>query len=427
MARISVLSFGKDAVIVALLLVALAAGQTRNRITQRIEDTEAVVVSAPHPMAQAEFDQGRVDAGMRIDRAAMVFKLSAAQQRALEKLLAEQQDSASPNYRKWLTPEQYAERFGMSEDDLAKVSTWLKSQGLTVEGYSRGRTQVFFSGSAAQVESVFRTEFHRYLVNGEMHFANATELSAPAALSGMVLGFQGLDDFRPKPRARTVKPNFTSHQSGSHFVAPGDFATIYNLKPLYDAGLDGTGEKIAVVGQTLIAASNSTTDLDAFRAASGLPKNDPQFLLVPGTGTAVLSSGDQVEADLDIEWSNGVAKNASIVYVYVGANKSVWDALQYAVDNNLAPVISISYGLCEAGLPTGFPQTLRGRVQQANLQGQTIVGPSGDSGAADCESRSSQSATHGLAVDVPASIPEVTGVGGSEFTGDAAGALSGNP
>src|ERR1700693_5130139 len=190
MPRITVCPFGKRVVISisAFLVLAVAApAQVRNRIAQNIGDTEPGMISAPHPLARAEFDQGRVEGSMRINRASMLFKLAPPQQEDLEKLLAEQQDPHSANYRKWLTPEQYAARLGLSDSDLAQVSAWLKSQGLTVDGFSRGRTQVFFSGTAAQVESAFHTQFNRYLVNGEMHFANATEIYVPAALSSTVM------------------------------------------------------------------------------------------------------------------------------------------------------------------------------------------------------------------------------------------------
>jgi subtilase family serine protease len=421
MARIRVCSFF-EVVVFAALLAVTASAQVRNRIAQNIGDTEPVMVSTPHPLARAEFDQGRVEGSLRIDHAAIVFKLAPAQQTALEKLLAEQQNPHSPNYRKWLTPEQYAARFGMSDADLAKVSAWLKSQGLTVNGYSRARTRVFFSGAASQVESAFHTEFHRYLVNGETSLANATELYVPQALSGMVLGLRGFDNFRPRPRARVaVKPNFTSHQTGNHFIAPGDFATIYNVP----AALDGTGQKIAVVGQTQI----NTSDIDAFRTAASLPARTSgnfQQILIPGGGTG-FSDGDEVESNLDLEWSNAVAPKATILFVYAGANSTtlnVFDALQHAVDQNLAPVISTSYGNCEANL-TGFLTTLQQSAQQANSQGQTITAASGDAGAADCDASTASAGAHGLAVDSPASIPEVTGIGGTEFTGDAAGALSG--
>jgi len=411
-------------ILTLIVLAGAAPAQTRNRITQRIADTEPVVVSMPHPLARAAFDQGRVEGSMNINHAAIVFKLAPAQQADLDKLLAEQQDPHSANYRQWLTPEQYAARFGMSDSDLAQVTSWLKSQGLTVDGFSRARTRVFFSGTAAQVESVFHTELHRYLVNGQVGLANATEISVPQAISAMVLGVRGLENFRPLPRARVARPNFTSHQSGNHFIAPGDFATIYNVP----AALDGTGQKIAIVGQTDINFS----DIDAFRTAAGLPARTTgasanfQKVLIPSGGSG-FSDGDEVEANLDLEWSNAVAKNATILYVYAGANsatKNVFDALLYAVDQNLAPVISTSYGNCEANL-TGFLQTLQQAAQQANAQGQTITAASGDSGAADCDAASVNSATHGLAVDSPASLPEVTGIGGSEFTGDAAGTVTG--
>ena len=403
-----------------LIFSNVASAQVRNRITRNLAGDQSVAVMGAHPMARADFDRGRVSGGMRIHRAALVFRLAPEQQAALEKLLAEQQEPDSPNYRKWLTPEQYAARFGMSDGDLAKVSSWLKSQGLTVDGFSRARTRVFFSGSAAHVENVFRTELHNYQVDGETRFANASEVSVPMALSGMVLSVRGLDNFRPRPRARVAKPNFTSHVSGNHFLSPGDFATIYNVKPLWDAGLDGTGEAIAVVGQTQIDVS----DVDAFRAAAGLPATNLQLVSVDGT--TGFSSGDEVEADLDVEWSGGVAKNAAILYVYVGSNsaQNVFNSMEYAIDNNLAPVISTSYGNCEANLGA-FTTVLRSDAQQANLQGQTITAAAGDSGAADCETASAVTATHGLAVDSPASVPEITALGGSTFTGDAAGAVSG--
>ncbi len=402
-----------------VVLAGAAPAQTRNRITRRIADTEPAVLSAPNPRTRTALDQGRVEGSMSINHAAIVFKLAPAQQADLDKLLAEQQDPHSANYRKWLTPEQYAARFGMSTGDLEQVTSWLKSQGLTVDGLSRARTRVFFSGTAAQVESVFHTELHRYLLNGETSLANATEISVPEAISGMVLGVRGLETFRPRPRARVARPNFTSHVSGSHFVAPGDFATIYNLKPLYDSGLDGTGETIAVVGQTQI----HLPDIDAFRSAAGLSPKNLQLVAVNGTGFSV---GDEVEADLDVEWSGAVAKGAAILYVYTGSNSSqnVFNALEYAIDNNLAPVISTSYGNCEANLGS-FTATLRADVQQANSQGQTVTAASGDAGAADCELQTAKSATHGLAVDSPASVPEVTALGGSEFTGDATSTVSG--
>jgi subtilase family serine protease len=214
--------------------------------------------------------------------------------------------------------------------------------------------------------------------------------------------------------------------SGNHFLTPADFATIYNLTPLYSAGIDGTGQKIAIVGQSTV----STTDLNKFRTAAGLAASTVTMTLQDGTATKC--SGDEGESDLDIEWAGGVAKGAKIIFVYAGLgagehcdarNNSVWEALHYAVDNNVAPFISTSYGFCESGLPPGFPSQVQGWAQQAITHGQTIVAASGDAGGADCDA--APSASQGLQVDVPASIPEVTGAGGSAFTGDAPVAVTG--
>ena len=154
-------------------------------------------------------------------------------------------------------------------------------------------------------------------------------------------------------------------------MAPGDFATIYDVQPLYDMGLDGTGISIAVVGQSLIAAGNATTDLDAFRAASGLPKKDPTFTLVPGTGTATIrSAGDQTESLLDLEWSGAVAKNADIIFVFAGPNGGAFDAITFAIDNNLAPSSAAAtvYASRNSGqVSLAFEATM----QQGNSQGQT--------------------------------------------------------
>jgi subtilase family serine protease len=372
-------------------------------------------------MARAQFDRGRTDTTKALS-ASLTFRLSPAQQADMDVLLRQQQGRTSANYHKWLTPEQYAARFGMTAADLAKVTAWLQSQGLTVDGISRSRNEISFSGSVGQIEYALKTQFHNYSINGEQHFANSTDVAFPAAFSSQVLGVRGLDDFHPKPRIQP-QPRFTSNVSGNHFLIPGDFATIYNLP----AAFDGTGVTIAVVGQTIV----DHTDLAAFRTAAGLPAASASNFVttnVPGTGTIPTCSGDETEADLDLEWSEGVAKNATINYVVAGLGtgttcnnrtKNVFDALLYAISNKIGQVISISYGNCEANLGTSFVLTMQQWAQEANAQGQTISGPAGDAGAADCESATATSASHGLAVDVPAAIPEVTGVGGSEFSGDA--------
>jgi subtilase family serine protease len=377
-----------------------------------------------HGLARPEFDLGRADGSRPLQGVSLAFRPSPAQQKDLDRFLAELADRKSPNFHKYLTPAQFGERFGLSLNDIAKVTTWLQSQGFTNIRVANGRNQISFDGNVAQIESAFSLEMHNYAVDGVVHLANAAEPAIPAALAGTVIGVGSLNDFAPKPRAK-IRPHLTSYVSGNHFLTPADFATIYDINPLYSAGADGTGQKIAIVGQSKV----STTDLNNFRSAAGLPASTVTMTLVAGTATQC--KGDEGESDLDIEWSGGVAKKAQIIFVYAGLvstsescsnrSKNVWDALQYAVDHNVAPFISTSYGFCESpsiGISLSQAQIYQTWAQQALSQGQTIVAASGDGGAADCESSSSTSATTGLAVDVPAAIPEVTGAGGNAFTGD---------
>jgi uncharacterized protein (TIGR03437 family) len=377
---------------VALLVVAAHAQPSRRNLAGHI-----------HPLARAENDRGRVSPRLQLSYVTLTLAQSETQQASLDRLLTEQQTPDSPNYHRWITPEEYAQRFGASEADVNKVTAWLQGQGLTIAAVARGRNWIAVSGPAPQIESAFHTELHEYDVNGEAHFANATEPSVPAELGGIVHTIRGLHDFRPKPSRRVLRPAYTGSR-GSHYLAPNDFATIYDVTPLYAASINGSGQKLVVAGQTQINLS----DIEQFRNNFSLPANDPQTLLVPGTRDPGVSSDDVPEADLDLEWSGAVARNASIIYVY---SFDVMTAVQYAVDQNLAPVVSSSYGSCEPETPSSDALALRSVAKQANAQGITWISSSGDSGGADCD----DSQNPGLSVDLPSSIPEVTGLGGTEF------------
>ncbi len=387
-----------------------------------------------HGLVKPETDLGRADASRIMQGVTLSFRPSDAQQKDLDHFLQELGDPSSPNYHKYLTPKQFGQRFGMSSNDLDKVTAWLQSQGFSNIKVANGRNEISFDGSVADVESAFGLEMHHYLVDGVVHMANAGEPLVPAALAGAVANVAGLNDFAPKPRLK-VQSHLTSFVTGGHFLTPGDFAMIYGVKSLYDAGFDGTGQKIAVVGQSSV----STTDLNKFRSNANLPASTVTMTLVPNS-VSTQCSGDQGESELDLEWAGGVAKGASIIFVYAGLASgdadcshrtiNVWKALQFAVDNNVAPFISTSYGLCESQLGAAFAGvngTLENLAKQAQSQGQTIVAASGDAGAADCEGAKSTSATTGLAVDAPGSLPEVISAGGNTFTGDGAGAVTGTP
>lgn len=361
-----------------------------------------------HPRATAATDLGPLDSSVALSGITLVLQPTAAQQADLERLLAAQQDAASADYHHWLSPEEYADRFGASADDIAQITAWLEQHNLHVASVGRARTSVGFSGAAGDVGQAFEISFHRYQGESRTHYANLGEPSLPVALKAAVGAIQGLHDFTMKPRAvlhSALDPNYTSTTTGSHYLSPDDYGAIYNIKALWNAGYDGTGQKIAIAGQTRVAL----TDLQQFRAKFQLPAADPQLLLVPNTRDPGTVKGDLGEADLDLEWAGATAPKASLIYVY---SYNVMDAVQYAIDQNLAPVISVSYGLCEPLSLRSDMLTMQTWARQANAEGMTWVNATGDSGGADCLSGTSSSGA-ALAVDSPADIPEVTGIGGT--------------
>jgi hypothetical protein len=429
-----------SSIIVVLVLLGLSTRggaqsiPAQARISASIDQTALTRLPGNrHPLARAEFDQGHVDASTPM-RVTMFFKMTAAQQAGLDALIAAQQNRSSADYQRWLTPEQFGNRFGLGQSDIDKLTAWLESAGFQVQGVPASRNMITFSGTAQQLEAALHTEIHRYNVRGEAHYANASDPSIPSALSDVTLGFRGLNDFRLKPhlsRRTVLSPKFTTGVTGNHYIAPGDLATIYDLQALYSEGLDGTGQKIVVVGQSDVALS----DIQNFRKAAGLPANDPTpinvknssfvGLVVPGDTDPGMQSLDIDEANLDVEWAGATAPKAKVIFIVGGVAKGeggVFDALVYAITTSPvpAPVISISYGACEQDWGTSGVSALTTLGQQASTEGITILAATGDTGAADCDfnfgpPNPTTVSSLGLAVDLPAALTTVTAVGGSEF------------
>jgi len=383
-----------------------------------------------HPYARIENDAGRLDPEQRIENLSLFFSLSPAQRADRDSLVAAQLDPRSPLYRHWLTPEQYASRFGARPDDIARASAWLTAQGFDVHRTSRLATRVTFSAKVADLETAFQTEMHHYVVRGEMHYAMATAPAFPADLADIVLGLHNTHDFFKRPVSHAINQTRVAQRSTSHvqflydagpdagpfdILGPPDWAAAYDVAKLYDPGiggtkLDGTGITIGIVGTAEIAQA----DIDAFRKMFNLPASTVTMTLVPDTGAAAAGRrGDGVEAILDVEWSGGIAKGATINYVFVGTNdRNVDDATFYLIEENLAPVMSESYGGCEAGETPTDADILEENGTAANLLGITYMAAAGDDGADDCGGGPGGS---GLYVDEPGSFPGVTSVGGTQF------------
>jgi hypothetical protein len=395
-----------------------------------------------HPLARAEYDQGAAPDSLPMERMLLVLLRSTEQETALRKLLDEQQIKSSPNFHIWLTPEQLGEQFGPVAADIQAVTDWLGSQGFEVSRVAAGRTVIEFTGTAGAVRQALHTEIHKFTVNGEEHWANANDPQIPAALAPVVAGFASLNNFPKKPLTHSlgtfrrtkltgeVQPLFTYGEpcnSGAdtcyYFaVGPADFATIYNVAPLWSAGTDGTGQTIAVVGETNI----NPQDVADFRVMFGLPVNPPNIIL---NGPDPGINGDETESDLDVQWSGAVAKGATIDFVVSESTESTSGidlSALYIIDNNLAPIMSESYGACEAYLGTGGNLFYNTLWEQAAAQGITVLMAAGDSGSAGCDSANAgeTAAQYGLAVSGLASTPFNVAVGGTDFNVDASNALT---
>ncbi len=393
----------------------LLSAQQAPRVRQQIDNARVMrLPRTTHPLTGTGRDLGRTSAALPMDRIQMQLMGSDAQQAELDQLTADQHDPNSPRFQQWLTPEQFGKRFGPAQQDVDAVVGWLLDSGFQVDAVGRGRRTIEFSGTAAQVERAFHTQMRHYEVAGERHLANSSDISIPEALAAVIGGVASLHDFRHKPLHRVLTP-LTDLSGGAHGLSPYDFATIYNVTPLWNANFDGTGQSVAIAGRTNI----KLTDVTSFRSTFGLAGNNTQVIL-NGKDPGIVSSGEETEADLDVEWSGAVAKNAAIKFV-VSASTNASDGVdlsnQYIVNNNLAPVMSVSFGACEASMGNSGNAFYGALWQQAAAQGISVFISAGDSGSAGCDNPNATTpASLGLGVNGLASTPYNVAVGGTQFT-----------
>jgi subtilase family serine protease len=432
---------------IAALPALAQTNQARSLVTQPVNENQMLVLHGnTHPLARAEFDQGAAPASLPMENIQLVLKRSPEQEAALTELLREQQDPSSPNYHKGVTPEEFGARFGASDHDIQAVTSWLQSHGLRILEVSPGRNIIQFSGTAAQVEAALRSSIHSYVVKGEQHWANASDPQIPAALTDIVAGVNTLHNFRKKPMSHMIgtfsrsnatgevkplHPEFTFDlgspcggfsTAGCFAVAPFDFATIYNVLPLWNAGIDGTGVTIAIVGDSNI----NPADVTNFRSIFGLPAKAPIVIIADnGTDPGIKPppNGDELESDLDVEWAGAVAKGATIDFVIsadTNGTAGVDLAAEHIIKHNLAPVMSESFGACELALGTGGNTFYNSLWQMGAAEMITIVVSTGDNGSSACDFPNSNQtkalpASSGLQVSGIASTPFNIAVGGTDF------------
>ena len=390
-----------------------------------------------HPLATDSNAVGPVEGSRALGRMLLVLAPSADQQVQLQQLLEDQHNRQSPNFHHWLTPAEFGARFGATDNDVQRLVTWLQAEGFTIERVAGSKRWIEISGSASQVEKSFHTAMKYYRVNGKTYLANATDVAVPAEFGGITRGIVSLNNFGKTPPFREVpgtagrtsqgiktklEPNLTAAGSPTtYYMAPGDFAAIYNTKALLANGIDGTGVAIAVTGQSDIAL----TDVQQFRQIFALKANDPNFLITGPDPGMPLPSGsgpattDYDEALLDVEWAGAVAPGATINLVIAGSTDTTSGvdlAAAYAIENEVAPILTYTYGSCEQALGSAGNAFYNALWQQAAAEGITVLVASGDNGAAGCDSASSGTvASNGLAVNGVASTPYNVAVGGTQF------------
>ena len=408
------------------------------RITEAIDNTKLVTLKGNvHPLARVGLDQGALDDSQPVSRALLLLQRSAAQEAALEQYLDDQQTKNSPSYHAWLTPTQFGQLYGPADSDVQTVTQWLTSQGFQNIKVGPGKTAIEFSGTAGDIKNAFHAELHHLLVNGKERVANLSDPEIPEALAPVVGGVVSLNNFPKRSYLHDmgtfqrnkatgeVKPLFTfpggCEATGGtcYALSPADFAKIYGIT---GTGLDGTGQTIAIVAETNIYLS----DVEAFRSIFGLPANDPTIIL-DGPDPGVLgpdSTGEEAEGDLDSQWSGAVAPMAKIDFVVsetpdTAVTAGIDLSALYIIDNNLAPVMSESYGGCELGLGNTGNAFYNALWEQASAEGITVILSAGDTGSASCDPSENSAnldvAFFGQAVSGFASTPFDVALGGTDF------------
>lgn len=402
-------------------------------ITEAVDEARVTTLRGnTHPLARPEFDLGTAPASLPMQRMLLVLKRSSEQESALRKLLDDQQDRHSPQYHKWMTPEEFGRRFGPSDGDMQTITGWLQAHGFEVAP-TKGRTVLEFSGSAGQVRETFNAAIHKYIVNGEQHWANANDPQIPAALAPAVAGVATLHNFISRPQSHLAKqrvparvvagerPEVTFTQNGQqlHVLSPQDFAVIYNLGPAYSLWT-GNGVTIGVVGRNDLY--NSGQDVQNFLSVVGTGisnyGNPNLNIVVNGPDPGSLDRGEQAEATLDATWSSAIAPYAAVDFVVSGTTNTT-DGIDlselYIVENNLTDIMTESFGSCEYFATDARLQEIHALAEQAAAQGITYFVSSGDSGAEGCDDPSSPPAQYPVSVNALASTPFNVAVGGTMF------------
>ncbi|MGB8481411.1 MAG: protease pro-enzyme activation domain-containing protein [Acidobacteriaceae bacterium] len=446
--RMAVRSLGITAAVTLLALPLPAMGIS----AQKAAPPQVTLPGNVRPDVKAAIDKGAVDGNMQLDDMLLQLQRPAARETALEERIEAMYQPGSPDFHHWLTAKELGQQYGPNPADIQRVTEWLQSYGLQVNGVSKSGLVIDFSGTAAQVTSAMHVALRKVVVNGKHHFANVQNPQVPAEFANLIVGVSSLNDFRPRPAhtaisagridpiSRAVVPHATAATIGAatssgatpgftvnssyQLVVPDDLHTIYNFDSVYKKGITGNKQEIVVIEDSDVYA---TSDWYTFRSIFGLSKyKKGSFTQIhPGgcTDPGVLVGNDG-EAILDAEYASAAAPNAAIVLASCADTQTTFGgllALQSLIDERVPPaIVSISYGECEAALGAAGNATYRYAYEQAAAEGVSVFISSGDEGAASCDANQ-PAAQYGIAVSGFASTPYNVAVGGTDFGDSYAG------
>jgi uncharacterized repeat protein (TIGR01451 family) len=326
----------------------------------------------------------------------------------LNNLLQQIYNPASPDYRRYLTPEQFTERFGPTEQDYQTLIAFAQANGLTVSGTHPNRVVLDVEGAVTDIEKAFHVKMRVYNHPTKARTFYAPDVEPSLDLAVTVLRISGLDNYTlPHPmvhqvavdRVKNATPKSGSGPSGSYMGK--DFRAAYAP----GVTLTGSGQMVGLVEFDGYYAN----DITAYEATNGLSNVTLKNVLLDGfngTPTTGPNSGN-AEVALDIEMAISMAPGLSKVIVYeAGPNGTPNDVLSQMVSDNQAKQLSCSWGW--GGGPDATADQL---FQQMAAQGQSFFSASGDSDAFVGDTSS----------QFPSDDPYITLVGGTTLTTTGAG------
>lgn len=448
-----------------------------SRVTQTINDQQLFTIPKSHLafLAHAPAPTPLADT-VRLNHLQLVLKPSPLAAAAMEQMITSQHNPKSAQFQKWMTPQQFGATYGLSNSDIAAVTSWLSSQGFTVNNVYPNKLQIDFSGTVGQVNKAFHTTENVYTMtavsqNGtsqtSRRMANVGNISIPAALKNVVAGVMGLSNFHAEAYVKApgkakwdpAKKAFVNTQAASsagaapkagskgqaigfadgsmRLLVPEDMATMYGINTIRANGVTGAGITIAVVENQDMNPQDWTNFVNAF----GLSQYGGTFNLInpaPTSGPnncvdpSVQIFGESSETILDSEWATAMAPGANVEVA--SCSDYTADFSAYTTDNffggvylasvNLInagsrpDIISASYGYGEYYTDAASKTAIDLMWAQADAEGISVFVSTGDSGSNPSYNGwviNGGDGNTGVDANSLATSPHVTAVGGTDL------------